>query len=641
MSEVIQKDSFKLAARMFYIQIASVVILQVGESPLWLTTIYLLSILWAYLYNRRIAPLPSNGNIWIVSLSLGFLLALSSSFKPSATLLSNIFTLWVVSDVLRKVNYERIHWSGLKILSLMSLEFILSKSTWFSIVYVIFTVAIIINLLISNNGLGGDRSFHQRLTDILKVSVQTAPLIIALFVMIPNLLDVTPKVFQSNRAITGIGSHLDPGRIAQLSQNNRRSFSVEVKKGRLPQTRDRYWRGKVMTHSKGLEWRVANRRERIASKVRAPFSRIRVIKESNSGDGIFSISPILRLDFRSIQAKLTRFDDETASHSILANDKPIEYHVDYANTSQFEALDPVHDFHLQVPKTLSSSVLKLVNDIGRTSQDQKDFTRNLMSWYKKEGFVYTLSPGALSPPTIENFFKSKKGFCGHFAASFATLLRVYDIPTRVVVGFHGGQFNQLTEKFTISGHDAHAWVEARFNGDAGWTLIDPTELIAPERLQWGGQRYHGALSENIIRLLPPDWVEYLWQSSHFATTVLEFIQDEWRAFQEAYEVWFDKSIFSGLDHRYFIIIVMLTLFLFLRSSRTRNNKNDRIFTLYVKKVGIPRLSHETEKEYVYRVSKNMDRKELHERFLNLFLEHKYGKNRQLRRDMKNILKEIN
>jgi len=48
-----------------------------------------------------------------------------------------------------------------------------------------------------------------------------------------------------------------------------------------------------------------------------------------------------------------------------------------------------------------------------------------------------------------------QGFCEHFAASFATLMRLADVPARVVMGYLGGDCNETSNYLTIRQSDAH------------------------------------------------------------------------------------------------------------------------------------------------------------------------------------------
>jgi hypothetical protein len=98
-----------------------------------------------------------------------------------------------------------------------------------------------------------------------------------------------------------------------------------------------------------------------------------------------------------------------------------------------------------------------------------------------EGFSYSLSPGELGKNDLEQFlFHRRVGFCGHYAASFATLMRLAGVPARVVVGYLGGEYNDLGHFFLVRQADAHAWCEVWLPGN-GWTRVDPTTAVAPGR----------------------------------------------------------------------------------------------------------------------------------------------------------------
>jgi hypothetical protein len=63
-------------------------------------------------------------------------------------------------------------------------------------------------------------------------------------------------------------------------------------------------------------------------------------------------------------------------------------------------------------------------------------------------------------------------------------LRSLRIPSRIVTGFRGGEFNDLTGQYVVRASDAHSWVEAYFPG-SGWISFDPTPAgSAPGRNGW-------------------------------------------------------------------------------------------------------------------------------------------------------------
>jgi transglutaminase-like putative cysteine protease len=94
--------------------------------------------------------------------------------------------------------------------------------------------------------------------------------------------------------------------------------------------------------------------------------------------------------------------------------------------------------------------------------------------YLRARYTYSLTPPATDylSPYAAFLFKTRTGYCQHFAGAMALLLRFNGIPARVAVGFATGE--QIDAGiYIVTRNDAHAWVEAYFPG-AGWVPFDPT-----------------------------------------------------------------------------------------------------------------------------------------------------------------------
>ena len=89
------------------------------------------------------------------------------------------------------------------------------------------------------------------------------------------------------------------------------------------------------------------------------------------------------------------------------------------------------------------------------------------------GFVYDERPPLPTslPPLADFEQRTKSGYCQHFAGTMALMLRYLGIPARVAVGFSSGTWKD--NGWTVTDHDAHAWVEVWFAG-YGWLPFDPT-----------------------------------------------------------------------------------------------------------------------------------------------------------------------
>jgi transglutaminase-like putative cysteine protease len=106
--------------------------------------------------------------------------------------------------------------------------------------------------------------------------------------------------------------------------------------------------------------------------------------------------------------------------------------------------------------------------------------------YLRLHYGYTLQlPSSTPHDPIANFlFVRRQGHCEYFASSMAVMLRSIGIPSRIVNGFSGGEFNDLTSQYVIRASDAHSWVEAYIPGE-GWTEFDPTPSSGAQiQTQW-------------------------------------------------------------------------------------------------------------------------------------------------------------
>lgn len=82
---------------------------------------------------------------------------------------------------------------------------------------------------------------------------------------------------------------------------------------------------------------------------------------------------------------------------------------------------------------------------------------------------------------VDHFlFTERKGVCRHFANAFAMMMRMGGVPSRIVTGFHGGDFDPATNTWTVRERDGHAWTEIWLDGK-GWTRVDPTSVVPVEK----------------------------------------------------------------------------------------------------------------------------------------------------------------
>jgi len=143
-------------------------------------------------------------------------------------------------------------------------------------------------------------------------------------------------------------------------------------------------------------------------------------------------------------------------------------------------------------KTLATQIL---SEAGISPQDRVAAARALSDYFHRSGeFFYSLEPQQRDPilDPLEDFVTlHKSGHCEYYAGALTLMLRSQGIPARMVIGFKGGEWNQLGGYYQVQQLHAHAWVEAyletqhfppgEFAGerqpDCAWLVLDPTDGI--------------------------------------------------------------------------------------------------------------------------------------------------------------------
>ncbi len=134
----------------------------------------------------------------------------------------------------------------------------------------------------------------------------------------------------------------------------------------------------------------------------------------------------------------------------------------------------IPDRYLQLPEHLDPRIPELAQQIA--GSETSPYRRALaIERYLTTHYGYTLQLPSQPPadPLADFLFHRRRGHCEYFASSMAVLLRTVGIPSRIITGFRGAQFNQLNSNYIVRASDAHSWVEAYIPG-AGWTTFDPT-----------------------------------------------------------------------------------------------------------------------------------------------------------------------
>jgi len=161
---------------------------------------------------------------------------------------------------------------------------------------------------------------------------------------------------------------------------------------------------------------------------------------------------------------------------------------------------------LQLPPTLDKRIGELAAEVtaGRSNRYDK---AQAVEQYLQTQFGYTLELRAGGPDPLADFlFNVRQGHCEYFATSMAIMLRTQGIATRIVNGFHQGDYNDTVDTYVIRQKNAHSWVEVYFPKEDAWVKFDPTPP-AGQTAPSGTMGFTGQISK-YLEALETYWIQY-------------------------------------------------------------------------------------------------------------------------------------
>jgi transglutaminase-like putative cysteine protease len=308
------------------------------------------------------------------------------------------------------------------------------------------------------------------------------PLAVACFIFFPRIAGQFWALESGQSATTGLSDELSPGAIDRLVAEYDPVFRVRFLDA-TPPPEARYWRGPVLNAFDGYTWRRKQRPDdgtlldSLGERVRQ-----RVTLEPSNRRWVFALDTV---------ETAPRADIRMTSDRQLLAFEPLVDTITYEVSSNLRSAaigdltaDDRRD-ETQLPQDRNPRALALARQMRASVSSDAEFTRVALDWFRDNGLEYSLEPEPTSIDSVDSvLFDTKRGFCGHFASAYATLMRAAGVPARVVTGYLGGEYNPIGDYWIVRQSDAHAWTEVWLT-DGGWTRIDPTAVVAPERLRSG------------------------------------------------------------------------------------------------------------------------------------------------------------
>ena len=307
------------------------------------------------------------------------------------------------------------------------------------------------------------------------------PLTLATYMLFPRIDgSLWGIVKEPTTGSSGLSDQMSPGDINKLSLNDAVAFRVDFK-GSAPLGKDMYWRVLVMNQFDGKSW-----------KPQSPnyFRNHKVTKQQEETNYFYSVTlepsnqtylPLLDLPVH-LESQGRIAADGTGS-----SNKKIRKRIAYDAQSILAArltTPPIEDDRY-LPSRLKAETLELGRRFADEEVNGLDIARRILKMFRTEEFYYTLEPPLLNSTPVSDFlFRSRRGYCEHYASAFSTVMRAAGIPARVVLGYQGGEYNSNGDYHIFRQSDAHAWSEIWIE-NKGWIRIDPTSAVAPERIDYG------------------------------------------------------------------------------------------------------------------------------------------------------------
>ncbi|WP_125779910.1 transglutaminaseTgpA domain-containing protein [Pseudoalteromonas rubra] len=308
------------------------------------------------------------------------------------------------------------------------------------------------------------------------------PLAAIMVVLLPK---VSPfwQLPGANKTQTGLSEDIDPFEISELSRSDELVFRAI-----LPDNAQIkppfYWRTLVHDNYDGTRWRVSAHHDLpLQAPYRAVGESYTVIARASGKTWLYSLG----------QAKSSTRGVNTNQFGTLFMQKRLsssmEYQVTPIQTTGPGLVNWQYQLNTALPDSINPLATALATQWDAKTNNTAEFIQQVKLYFVQNSFHYSLKPPVISDRnSIDRFLtETREGFCGHYAASAAFMLRAAGIPARLVSGYLGGEYNAERGYYSVYQYDAHAWVEY-YVPQQGWYRLDPTAWVAPDRLS-------GSLSE--------------------------------------------------------------------------------------------------------------------------------------------------
>ena len=576
--------------------------------PVWVTAAFLGCAGWRYYVEMRRRPLPST---WLrAGLALGCFLGVLATYSsisgvgPGSALLAVMAALKLLETRKRRDQFVLLFLSIFLVMSALLRE----QYVW-SVPYMIAAMLVIMTAWLRMSA-GESQTARQSFATGGRLLAYAAPLAIVMWIFFPRISTPFWAVpIDTSRATSGLSETMSPGDISSLSMSDAVAFRVRFD-GVIPEPRDRYWRGLVLTRFNGRTWTgrepSISRLARDQIEPRGEPVEYEVTLEPTQQQWVFALDmPVewsLPQTFMGPQQQLARS---------IPIDQRIQYDVvsypDFRVGTELSTL--YRNWYSELPESGNMRTRELARRMRDEAGSDRAFVEAVLRMLHEQEFYYTLEPPPLGSNPVDRFlFDTRRGFCEHYASAFSVMMRSVGIPARVVLGYQGGEVNPLGGHLIVRQSDAHAWTEIWID-NLGWWRVDPTAAVAPERVDIGaGEAALDGIGEAWGFSAPSRWVYQVsmaWDAvnAKWNEWVLGYGPDTQNAFMQwlgMHEPTWRKMMLT-LVILVIGLIMVISVLLMLRYRPPQKDEVALLYARYVKKTGMEPRTGETARVFALRV----------------------------------------
>ncbi len=610
------------------------------NKPIWISALLLLCMSIRWWAEQSKGPLV---NAWVrTPIGLICFVAVLQTYNglngvaPGSALLAVMAALKVLETRTQRDQFVLLFISLFMVLA----GFLVEQYLW-SGPYLLISVSVIVTAWLAVGRRGKPLSDGWYLRQMRRHMLLSIPVLIAMWVLFPRV----PGPFwaiptESGKANTGLSKTMSPGDISQLSESDAVAFRATFEG--IPPAKDQlYWRAIVMGRFDGRSWAsddpVHNRTRDESVTARGQEARYNVRMEATNQRWLFALD--MPSDWTG-RGGLYRSPVQT-----LQRQQPVEERIEYTVTSFLdyradpELLPRKKRFYTHLPEGSNPRARAFAEQLRKTYPDQRDYAQAVLNYFTEQPYYYTLSPPALGREAVDEFlFDTQRGFCEHYASSYAFLMRAGGIPARIVAGYQGGESNPFADYLIVRQSDAHAWTEI-WLPQRGWVRVDPTAAVAPQRIEQNldsALRELGERSDSLFELAMLERMKLAWDmvNARWNEWVLGYGPETQRELLEKLGLqdvgWQDMIIMLAIV--LVGIMTVVTGYLWIAHQPPRPDYYQALFRRAQRRTGILAHRGETATGWAHRVGREQPENSLAaRRFARHYLRARYAGNTTARR----------